>query len=101
MHAVGKMYQSATAAFTVACRHVDNIDSEAFLAEPEIGISHVPAGKPAEQPAIVRVPIVLRRLRRFFHQLFQQHGPSRLGSVVTLLKRRGNSLFVLDYSRMV
>ncbi|ABQ27704.1 hypothetical protein Gura_3549 [Geotalea uraniireducens Rf4] len=39
----------------------------------------------AEIPAIVGIPVILRALLGFFHQLFQQHVPPLIGP----LKRRG------------
>jgi hypothetical protein len=53
-----------------------DIDREASAAEPEFYPGDFPAGKAAEQPAIVSVPIVLRGTDCLFRELLQQHGPS-------------------------
>src|SRR6266480_7746111 len=65
--------QFARATLTIARREVNDVDREAFLALPEFEICYFPAGMLAEQPAIIRVPVILRRLPGLFNQLFQQH----------------------------
>src|SRR6266705_3598890 len=75
--------QFARATLAIARREVNEVDREAFLALPEFEIGHFPAGMLAEQPAIVRVPVILRELLGLFHQLFQQHIPPCLAPVFT------------------